>query len=187
MGGIQIMKTRAVATVMLVLAGLLVTGCGGTVSTNDDAQASQNRHATLDKLHNRPSLEDTEQHLHDTVQRIIAAINDVTPGLKWHSQGDRDQGPCGGEYSNTDGQDVYLPHMVSDTPIPDANWPRALQAARNVAREAGITEIDVFKDQPGDHEVNLYGSNGNTIQFGSVQAVALFGGTGCRLPRNPAG
>lgn len=181
-------SARAVAVV--VLAGLLLAGCGGSLSANDDAQNSQSRRDAVGRLNSQPSLEETEQHLHDVVQWIIDAIHVVSPGLRWVPHRERLQSPCGGEYSNTGGIEVTLPSMLSDIPIPDADWPRAVQAARNVAREAGITEIEVFRDQPGDHDVNLTGSNGNSIHFGSAEATGLRGTTGCRLPaaqKNPAG
>ncbi|MFH5208791.1 LppA family lipoprotein [Antrihabitans spumae] len=113
---------------------------------------------------------------------IAEAATALVPSLIWRPNRERSQYSCASEYEDTGSRWVSTPHTVSDVPIPNADWPKVLQAARDIAREAGITEVQVLSDVPGNRNVRLYGNDGNTITIGSLKASVISADTGCRLP-----
>lgn len=136
--------------------------------------------AAEERMRSWPSLEKTEGVVATVVQQIADAAAAIAPTLRWESVDARSQGGCRVPYAKTAGVSVFLPDMVSDTPIPDADWPAVLQVARRIAAENGITEIEVRVDKPGDHDVRLYTEDGNEIHLATSKAALISGQTGCR-------
>lgn len=169
----KLLGVASLATVSVIL------GCERTESVEN--MQRQTAEAEV-KLRAWPSLEDTERLLNETMQRITGAATAVVPHLQWEPVGERSQNSCAYEYEDTGSRWVSPPHAVSDVPIPDAEWPRVLQAARDIAREAGITEMQVLSNVPGNRNVRLYGDNGNAITIGYLNAAVVWAETGCRLP-----
>ncbi|MFH5208790.1 LppA family lipoprotein [Antrihabitans spumae] len=136
------------------------------------------------ELRSQPSLEETEQQMNDIVLQITEAATAIVPTMSWATNNNRErsQGTCGQEYRDTGGLTVFLPQMGADQAIPEKSWPQVLQSAREIARQAGITEIQVFADAPGNRDVRLYGENGNAIMIGYLTASVISARTGCRLP-----
>ncbi|MFH5208789.1 LppA family lipoprotein [Antrihabitans spumae] len=134
------------------------------------------------ELRSQPSLEETERLLNDTVGQITDAATGIVGTLRWEQVQVRNQGLCGHDYRDTGGLDVFLPHIRADRPVPEENWSQVLEAAREIARQAGITEMQIFSDVPGNREVRMYGENGNAITIGYRGATVISGRTGCRLP-----
>jgi hypothetical protein len=56
---------------------------------------------------------------------------------------------------DTRGVQVTPRHIVFNGPIPDELWPRALQRVRDRAAALGATEVFVYVDKPGDHDVTI--------------------------------
>ncbi|MBJ8339218.1 hypothetical protein JGU71_09990 [Antrihabitans sp. YC3-6] len=175
------MKLKMAAEILVVaLAATVIAGCEGAESVEDNKQ-SQTTEAEA-KLRAWPSLEETERLVNDTVRGIAEAATALVPSLIWRPNRERSQYSCAYEYEDTGSRWVSTPHTVSDVPIPDGEWPRVLQAARDIAREAGITEVQVLSDMPGNRNVRLYGHNGNAITIGYLKASVISAETGCRLP-----
>jgi hypothetical protein len=174
--------SRAVKMLVVALMTMVsvTVGCERTESVEDNKQ-SQTTEAEA-KLRAWPSLEETERLVNDTVRGIAEAATALVPSLIWRPNRERSQYSCAYEYEGTGSRWVSPPHAVSDVPIPDADWPLVLQAARDIAREAGITEVQVLSDVPGNRNVRLYGDNGNAITIGYLKASVISAETGCRLP-----
>ncbi|RVW02840.1 LppA family lipoprotein [Rhodococcus xishaensis] len=174
-------RLAALATTLTILT----TGCGDLMDnpynhTDDEiAEAA----ALLPTL---PSLEDTEQQITETVVQIADAATALAPELQWEWRRDRTQSGCGGAFAKTDGLEIRLQMYVSLTPISDADWPRILQAARDIAAPLGITQLTVRVDKPGDHDVVLTSEDGTRIAFGSNVRAVISAQTGCRLPAERA-
>ncbi|MGW4478306.1 LppA family lipoprotein [Rhodococcus triatomae] len=178
--------TRPIVPLFAALATtltLLTTACGGLdimdnpYNHTDDEIA---RAAAL--LPTLPALEDTEAELTAAVLRIADAATAIAPELVWEQRRERRQIGCGGAFGKTDGLEIDLPNYVSPIPIPDAAWPRVLQAARDILAPLGITELTVRVDRPGDHDVVVTSSDGRHVDLGSKVAALVSGRTGCRLP-----
>lgn len=134
------------------------------------------------ELRSQPSLEETERLLNDTVGQIADAATGIVETLRWEQLRERSEGTCGHDYRDTGGLKVFMPNIRADQPVPEKDWPRVLKVARDIARQAGITEMQVLSDVPGNRNVWLYGENGNAITIGYRGATVVSGRTGCRLP-----
>lgn len=65
--------------------------------------------------------------------------------------------------------------------IPDADWPRAWAAVKDVAAKRGFGDENVLLDKPGEHQVSLYDKDGAELSVGTgVNTVATIY-SGCHL------
>lgn len=178
-------RTLPLLAALATTVTILTTGCGdhmGNPYNHDDDEIA----AAAALLPTLPSLEDTEQQLTTALQAIMDAARAVAPALQWTAQDKRTQSSCGGAFGKTDGLEIDLPDYVSAVPISDADWPRILQAARDIAAPLGITELTVRVDQPGHHDVLLTSPDGSRIDLGTQVAALVSARTGCRLPAQRA-
>lgn len=173
------MNARTV--LLLATMAILTTGCGDTMDTPYD-HTDDEIAAAAALLPTLPTLEDTEAQVTAAAQQIAAAATAVSPTLQFAPGRDREQGGCSGAFGKTGGLTISTRFLVSPTPIPDADWPRVLQAARDIAAPLGITELEVRADQPGRHDVMLYSEDGNKIWIDSLEGAVVSAKTGCRLP-----
>lgn len=137
--------------------------------------------ATLNTL---PSLEDTQTQLKTTIEQIAAAATAIVPTLAWHWLDEPSHGGCSPPYEQSDGELVLMPKYVSDTPIPEDSWKPVFEIARDAAAKLGATTLEVFRDAPGNHDVEFFNETGTSLRLGSQKAALISGSTGCRLPRN---
>lgn len=137
--------------------------------------------ALQDELRAKDSAEDTlvqqEHELSKTADRITALV----PGMSWRWNRDSTTISCGGEFEGTDGVQVLTRHVLFDGPIPDTAWPDSLDAVRESAAALGVTDLTVFADRPGDHSIELTGSTGSQMRFGTKDAASLSARSDCRL------
>ncbi|RVW06159.1 LppA family lipoprotein [Rhodococcus spongiicola] len=174
-------RTLPVLAALATTLTMLTTGCGdlmGNPYNHTDEEIAEAA-ALLPTL---PSLEDTEQQITEAVVQIADAATAIAPELQWEWRRDRTQFSCGGAFAETDGLQINLQMYVSLIPISDADWPRILQAARDIAAPLGITQPTVRVDKPGDHDVVLTSDDGNRIGLGSNARAVISATTGCRLP-----
>ncbi|MDI3314402.1 MAG: LppA family lipoprotein [Mycobacterium sp.] len=146
-----------------------------------DPDAASKAAATLNTL---PSLEDTQTQLKTTIEQIGTAASAIAPTLAWHWLDEPSRGGCSPPYEQSDGQEVLMPNYVSNTPIPEENWQSVFDIARDAAAKLGANSIEVFRDAPGNHDVEFFDETGTTIRLGSQQVALISGSTGCRLPRD---
>jgi hypothetical protein len=168
-------------TIVALLVAVVVTGgCDRSESVKDVERIK----IRIAELRSQPSLEETEQQMNDIVRQITEAATAIVPTMSWatNKNRERSQGTCGQEYRDTGGLNVFLPQIGAGQAIPEKNWPEVLQSAREIARQAGITEMQVLADVPGNRDIRLYGENGNAIMIGYLTASVISARTGCRLP-----
>ncbi|MFC4604149.1 LppA family lipoprotein [Rhodococcus kronopolitis] len=161
-------------------AAVLAAGCG-------DRPGDPYRHAPAAvadanaRLRDRPTLAEAESRVTDAIRQIADVAVALSPTLRWEPGRDREQHGCGGAYATTDGRTVETRFLVSRTPIPDADWPHVLRAARDLAAATGLTRLQVHVEQPGRHDVSLSSDGGDTIHLDSLTGAVLRARTGCRL------
>ncbi|MEV0947903.1 LppA family lipoprotein [Rhodococcus sp. NPDC049939] len=130
-----------------------------------------------------PSLADTERLVTDAVVRIGEAATGIAPNARFRWHRERSQGGgCPGPYAYTDGLSITTQALLSDVPIDESNWRAVLDAARAIATEAGMDQLEVLVDQAGHHDVTFFSADGNRITFGTFKAASIRGITGCRYP-----
>ncbi|WP_149361817.1 LppA family lipoprotein [Lolliginicoccus suaedae] len=167
------MAAPMMATVMAA------SGCGGIMeSPYNHSDAEIDRAAEL--MCDLPALEETEATMVAVIEEIKDVASGISPALQWEEARPRRAEGCGGAFASTDGSSVRMPLWGSQAPIPDADWPAILDAVRGIAARAGLADVTVRVDRPGDHDVVLAGGNGNRIQIGSKVAASITGETGCR-------
>ncbi len=162
---------------------VMLSGCGSALDdpghppTPDEIAHAE---AQMRKL---PSLQETEPQLMALIRQIADAAEAVAPGLTWRQYTRRAQGKlgCRGPYSETDGVSMVTDSLVSSVPISDAEWPKVLTIARDLAAPHGITVLTVRIDEPGNHQAILHSpDHGNEIDIGTLKAARIGGLTGCR-------
>ncbi len=153
--------TVAVA-VAVVLA--LLTGC-----TGENVDARQ-------QLESRRSSAEAERDNLALLAEVREALSEVAPGLRW-----RDDAPtvksgslCKEPFDAVDGATAQvLESGGAFGPIPDADWPRAWAAVKEVAAKRGYGDEHTLKDAPGAHQVSLYDEDGSELSVGTgVNTVA---------------
>lgn len=142
-------RTLPLLAALTTTLTILTTGCGDLETMgNPYNHTDEEIAAAAALLPTLPSLEDTEKQITDAVVQIADAATAIAPELQWEWRRDRTQSNCAGAFGKTDGLEIYLQKFVSPTPISDANWPRILQAARDITAPLGITQLDVRVDKP---------------------------------------
>lgn len=143
--------------------------------------------AAAERMRGRPSLEDTERELTGVIGLIADAMRTLVPTLDWEPHRDRSRGACAAPYSETPGVSVHLQPRLARAAIPDDRWATALDTARMIAAEAGMTQLFVRVDRPGHHDVRLYAEDGREIFLLTGGNTVLDGNTGCRYTTEQLG
>lgn len=160
---------------------LTMTGCH--VSNPYEPTPPDESAKALEVLKTLPSLEDTKAQLHETIESIKDSIETLIPKVTWREFDKGSKAGCFKPYDQSDGQSVYLPDAVaSGVSVSEVNWALILQAAKEAAAKLGIADVQVFQDNPGKHDVGLYGPGGIFIKVGYAGNLVISGYTGCRLP-----
>jgi hypothetical protein len=140
---------------------------------------------SLAQLKALPSLEDTKSQVQNAMSEITTAAAGVVPEIQWLSIHGEDTGNCESPYEQTDGKRVFLPDSVAEgTQISEAQWTTILAAAKVSAVKIGATEVQVMKDQPGNHDVWFSGPAGISVKIAYHGNLVVSGYTGCRLPQS---
>jgi hypothetical protein len=172
---------RCLAAGVVVVAALMLTGCGGVLDDPYKATGGADTAAAAAKLVTWPSLEETEARVQQAVVELATYVSTLVPGLQWHWNRDRSPGGCSQPYDQTEGKNVHLRNYVASGPIPDQVWPQARQRAQELAAGLGATGGQGFKDQPGDHDARFYSPEGTVLWLASTVNAAISSDTGCRL------
>lgn len=166
------------------MTALAATGChvNNPYQPTDPTQASQ----AATSLNSLPTLEDTQAALkaaiEDVGQRISAIDPTAAPPVAFSWRHAESRTGCTPPYEQSPGKEILMPSYISEVPLAERNWPRALDIAKAAAATLGATNATVFKDEPNNHDVQFSSDTGTTFRFGSQAAVLITGGTGCRLP-----
>ncbi|MEE4024372.1 LppA family lipoprotein [Gordonia sp. PKS22-38] len=186
--GVDMRSRGAVMAGVMVALGVAVGGCGpvneATFSGEDSAVPQERVDELNAQLRLLPSLEATVDDYRRMGDAIAREISGITPTVVWrpHPTAGDDETSCGGEWLATDGRRVMLQLWISDSPIPDSDWPQALEVARTAAAAKDITFQSTNRDRPADHDVAFTNSAGAKVSLGSETAAVLSIRTPCRLP-----
>ncbi|MGW9263876.1 LppA family lipoprotein [Gordonia terrae] len=179
----------------LLLVGVLVSGCSAVnqATFGPTEEVSAERLAELNKeLRELPSLEATLEEYREMRASLVEQIEAIAPGTRFESTmepGDHypdDRRSCSGEWLDTDGMSVDLAMWVSDVPIGEEAWLKAVAIVRNAAGDRGIDYESAINSVPGDREIRFSNSRNATINLSSFKAAVLSIRTPCRLPDGPA-
>ena len=141
-----------------------------------------NQTASLkDELRAKGSAEDALARYEQQIARTADQITQLVPGLSWQWNSTSTTITCGGELRDTGGVQVLTRHAYFDGPIPDSTWASALNLVRDTASTLGATDMSVFTDRPGEHDVEIVGENGAQVRFGTRIGSTLSARSDCYL------
>lgn len=176
--------TLALAVVAVVLA--LLPGCtrgsgeaGATRTTGDTMDARQ-------QLDSRRSEAEAKADNLALLAEVREALSRVNPALRWRTPEPAvDSGSlCKKPFDAVDGAGTLnLTSGGAFGTIPDADWPRAWAAVKEVAAKRGYGDEHVLKDEPGGHQASVYDEDGSELSVGTdVNTVATIYGA-CYLTK----
>ena len=163
--------SRRLTAALLVL---LLTGCSAERDPVAD-KLSQNA-----ALRERPSLEQEQARLtavQDQVREALAARLGLTAWSLMEGGG----AGCA-DYPDSDGSTTFLPFQVLADGVPDAVWDQAITIVEEVAGPAGFAKAETVVDEPGQHNVVLFGERESRLTLGSILDATLSVDAGCHLP-----
>lgn len=172
---------RSAVVLLLSLVCMPAVGCGTTNSgDNKDGSVSPEQISQLEnELRQRPPLEAAHTQYEAAIRQMADRITALVSGLTWTLDQNTWTG-CGGNYARTSGKQVYQ-MAVFTGPIPEQNWPRAVQIVKDGAASYGAGNFGAVKDQPGDHDVYISGADGVQFQLATQKASTLTAKSDCRL------
>ncbi|ORW02542.1 LppA family lipoprotein [Mycobacterium kyorinense] len=140
----------------------------------------------LEVLKSLPSFEDTQAQVQAAIDQIKAAASQLIPSIIWETPSEGSSENCQRRpYDQADAQGYFLPHAVAvGVPVSEQQWTKIQEAAKESAAKLDATEVQVMKDQPGNHDVGYYGPTGLFIKVSYGGNLVVSGYTGCRLPRD---
>jgi hypothetical protein len=180
------MKSRRISVLAMgILAGgLLMTGCGPTNA--EDKGTTMSAEQIEESLRQKPSFEAAQAEYRSAVETMANQIAGLTPGTTWTFS---DQTPwlsCGGDYIDTDAKHAYVSAGFEQA-IPEAAWPQAVQIVKDGAAKFGATNLATFKDEPGNHDIAISGSDGVEFKLGTKVKASLTAQSDCRLSGKDSG
>lgn len=139
----------------------------------------------LEQLKTLPSLEDTQTQVQAAINDITAAASKIVSGMKWKTADNAETDNCQQPYEQTDGKRYFLPNRIAaNITVTEQDWAKILHAAKDAAAKIGATDSQVFRDEPGNHDVEIIGPGGLYVRVGYAGNLIVSGYTGCRLPRD---
>jgi Lipoprotein confined to pathogenic Mycobacterium len=176
------MKTQLLAS---ALAAIALTAGGCHVSQPYEPTPPTSSAKASETLKSLPSLEDTQDQVQAAITQITAAAKELIPSITWQTPQEGTRDYCERPYDQTDGQRYFLPNEVAaNVDMSESNWAKIQLAAKDAAAALQATEVQVMKNQPGNHDVGFYGPTGLFIKVSYGGNLVVAGYTGCRLPRD---
>lgn len=172
---------RTPSCVAAVILAASLSGCG-TSDVAGETSTSMNPGQVSEietQLRAKPSLEAAQVEYKAAVTAMADRIAALIPGTTWQFAEDTWAG-CVGKYSHTRAKQAYVLAAFSG-PILDTVWPNALQIAKDGAARFDATQFGTFKDQPGNHDIYIAGSDGVEFRLGTQGASSLMGQSDCRM------
>lgn len=173
-------RCRAAVALAVLTTLLMISGCGETESPilNEDVPVMD--------IAQLPDIEQTTTQMLDLIDRVRLEVTRLVPAsAPWEWQGDQMGTGCVREETGRKGVSRYLRSLVSEHSFSDPEWERVFSAVRQLATEAGLTDIAAPQNQPGNHDMRLSSDDGRTLMFGSRVASVITGTIACRRSAGP--
>lgn len=169
-------RPRRAGTTVLTVALLAVTSA---CSATTEGQPS----AVTTPLTDRPSSDATVAR-YDTLQNEVRdAISTVAPTVVWEQRREGGRSGCADGEVGDGGQVVTLQRWGAQGGISDQQWPAVVDAVSAVGAPYEFGRLFAVVDRPGDHQIQLRGPYGATIDLGTTVNLILTVTTGCHPTR----
>jgi len=128
-----------------------------------------------------PDIEQTTTQMVDLMERVSREVTRLVPAAEpWEWTRDQQGFGCKQESTGQDGVKRYLRSLTSQHALTDSEWDRVFPAVRQLASDAGLTEIAAPQNQPGNHDMRITSDDGRTLLFGSRKATLISADIACR-------
>jgi hypothetical protein len=171
--------SRATVALAALTTLLMVSGCG----RGEPESAIINEDVPVIDIAQLPDIEQTTTQMLDLIERVRAEVTRLVPAsAPWEWNRDQTGTSCVQEKTGRKGVSRYLRNLVSKHSFSDAEWELVFPAVRQLATEAGLTDIAAPQNQPGNHDMRFSSDDGRTLMFGSRVASVITGKIVCRQP-----
>ncbi|CAN7180179.1 LppA family lipoprotein [Knoellia sp. LjRoot47] len=158
-------KAAAVVAALALLPGCTRDGggTGTTPQTGDTVDARQ-------QLDSRRSEAEAQRDNLALLAEVREALTRVNPALEWRTpEPTVESGSlCKEPFDAVDGAGTLnLTSGGALGAIPDADWPRAWAAVKEVAAKRGYGDEHTLKDEPGGHQMSVYDEDGSELSVGT--------------------
>ncbi len=178
-------KVRRVS--LFPLLGLvcgLMTGCvddNDTMSTEQDTGEAITL-AAIDELMELPSAEEARSGFEGLSIELRDALDERFGPSDWTVESYPGAGSvCGGRYDVLEGRSVYISARAQDQPLDHDDWAEAVDVISAVAAEHGYDDPLLLADEPGSHQLEIFGDRGSVIRFYSHTSLGVALDSGCYL------
>ena len=156
---------------------LMVSGCGRP----DYESPIINEDVPVIDIAQLPDIEQTTTEMLDLIERVRLEVTRLVPAsAPWEWNRDQTGTGCVQEKTGRKGVTRNLRNLVSKHSFSDAEWNIVFPAVRQLATEAGLTDIAAPQNAPGNHDVRFSSDDGRTLMFGSRVASLITGRIACR-------
>lgn len=160
-------------TLLLLTLLITMTACGGTV---------RDREERLAELRARPDQATAAAELRSLVDQVRGRLETELGIDGWFPFG---RGPsrsaCIGNTDIKNAEEMGLKNWGRTGPIPDNQWPRAVQILIDVTAPHGFDRPSSPVSRPGQHDVTIRNQYGAEISLGTSVNTSIGGRTGCHL------
>jgi len=168
---------RLSSVTVALAAVLLATGC----DRSEPESPIVNQGGPVIDIAQLPDIEQTTTQMVDLMERVSREVTRLVPAAEpWEWARDQQGFSCKQESTGREGVKRYLRSLTSQHALTDAEWELVFPAVKQLASEAGLTEIAAPQNQPGNHDVQITSDDGRTLIFGSRKATLISADIGCR-------
>lgn len=128
-----------------------------------------------------PDIEQATTEMVELIERIRAEVTRLVPAsAPWEWSGEQTGTSCVQESTGQKGVQRYLRDLTSQHAFSDTEWDVVFPVIRQMASDAGMTDIAAPQNAPGNHDLRFTSEDGRTLMFGSREASVMSGTIGCR-------
>ncbi len=175
---------KVIVISLFALAVGLLTGCvddSDTMSTEQDTGEAITL-AAIDELMALPSAEDARSGFEELSVELRDALDERFGPSDWTVESYLGAGSvCGGRYDVLEGRSVYISARAQDQPLDHDDWAEAMDVVSAVAAEHGYDDPLLLADEPGSHQLEIFGDRDSVIRFYSHTSLGVALDSGCYL------
>lgn len=153
----------------------------GTVPTEQHSDEAITL-AAIDELMALPSAEEAWSGFDDLSIELRDALDERFGLSDWTMESYLGAGSvCGGRYDLLEGRSVYISARAQDQPLDHDDWAEAVDIISAVAAEHGYDDPLLLADEPGSHQLEIFGDRDSVIRFYSHTSLGVALDSGCYL------
>lgn len=165
----------AAAVVVLVF---VACGCGGSGEYDSPIL---NEDVPVADIADLPDIEQTRAQMLDLIERVRAEVSRLVPGTEpWWWNRDESRSGCAQKGTDQKGVSLGTRNLVSDTALAGAEWDLVYPTVKQLAADAGLTEVAAMANSSSHHDFRFSSDDGRTLVFVSAEASLISGRIACR-------